>query len=145
MEFIKLETLDSVENAIMDFLPCFEHLTEKVDDIHSYSVKLFNFAEVYILENNSIRKGISVFYANDSEKHIGYISLIGIKQQYRKRGYGKKIIDFTHEVMKSKGMKYSKLEVDNDNNNAYNFYLHEGYSPDEKIASEKSIYLIKPL
>lgn len=67
MKFIKFATLTSIENAIMDFSLCFEHLTEKVEDIHNYCVKLFNNIKVYILDNNGIQMGISVFYTHYSK------------------------------------------------------------------------------
>ena len=144
MEFIKIKNTEIIENAVIEFCQCFPHLKEKIGNIHKYAEKLDEFAEVYILLDNGIRKGISVFYDNDKQNCFGYISLIGIKEQYRKQNLGGITIDFTHEIMRKNGMKYCKLEVDKDNKNAYDFYIHKGYEFCEP-ASDTSIYLLKKL
>ena len=85
-----------------------------------------------------------VFYANDNETRCGYISLIGLKNDYRQKGYGKKMILFTESIMKQEGMESVKLEVDNDNKSAQSFYKKMSFSY-EKKASDNSIYMSKKL
>lgn len=144
MNFLKLTARDDIESIIVEFLPCFPYLVKKIDNIYQYSKKVSVYANVYILADNNKKKGLSIFYANDNDTKTGYISLIGIKDKYRRKGLGTFILNSTHNIMKSSGMIYSKLEVDNDNIKAYKFYVYNGYSY-LCTASETSIYMIKKL
>ena len=59
---------------------------------------------------------------------MGYISLIGVKNDYRGQNIGKHIIYETMKIMKNSEMKKVMLEVDSDNFNAKGFYHHLGFT-----------------
>lgn len=141
MNFIKVNVCESVEKYIEEFLQCFPHFLDKVDNISDIAKKWVGNAEIYIISDDSSTIGISVFYANDLKNKCGYISLIGIKEKYRKKKMGTKLLLYTHQIMKQKGMNKCKLEVDKDNYNAYSFYINNGYEY-YSSATDTSDYLI---
>lgn len=141
MEFVKVNYIKEIESLIKEFLPCFPNLSEKIDDIYAYVEKTNSYAEVYRLTDYVENRGISIFYANDFNRGYGYISLIGIKEIYQRQHLGADILMYTHDIMREKGMLFSKLEVDKDNLNAYGFYLYEGYEY-LNTATETSDYLV---
>lgn len=140
--FQKISTVKEIEDAVREFQPCFPHLKDKINCVHSYAVKLNQFAEVCLLLSDDNKIGLSVFYMNDMNERCGYISLIGIKSQYQKHHLGGTLLLYTLQEMKDNGMEYAKLEVDNDNKNAYEFYKHMGFD-DCESASMNSMYLVK--
>lgn len=142
-EFVRLCRSDDILAALEDFLPCFPHLCEKISSLENFAEKLSNLANVYILkdEDGKSSVGITCFYANDSEKHCGYITLIGIKSEYRRSGYGRALLKFTEQTMAELGMTVVMLEVDADNITAQSFYRQFGFSVSRTL--ENGYYMTK--
>ncbi len=124
---------DNVLTYLYMFKDCFVHLMNKIDTLELYAKKLKEKSKVYIASINNEIVGFCCFYDNDNSTHIGYISLIAIKNNYRKYGYGSDLIDFIKNTMKKSGMYKVKLEVDNDNSVAINFYKKNGFLLDLKL------------
>ena len=121
-EFIKISSKAQILGALNDFADVFPHLKEKIDSIDNYSDKLYRLANVYLgIECGEIF-GMSVFYTNDQIDRTAYISLIGIKEKFRNRGFGKWLLEQSEKQAKYHGMKWLRLEVDLDNENAIHFY-----------------------
>lgn len=131
--------------ALEDFLPCFPHLCEKISSIEDFAEKLTRLANVYILRDDDEKRsvGITCFYANDSEKRCGYITLIGIKSEYRRNGYGRALLKFTEQAMAELGMTAVMLEVDADNSTAQSFYRRLGFSA--SMTLENGYYMTKEI
>lgn len=143
-QLIKLNNQDDILNLLYDFDDVFPHLKEKVSDYKSFAQKLKENAFVYKAVLNDDVFGILVFYANDTQSKKAYISLIGIKKEYRSMGLGKYLMDNCVEISKLNGMKSLMLEVDNDNQNAIEFYINQGYFVVQK-ASDSSFYMKKDI
>ncbi len=143
IDYKKLNTPDEILDALNAFEACFPHLKEKISDLGAFSKKLSQNAEVYVSYEGQKLVGISCFYCNDVQTKIGYITLIGVLPELRGGGFGKAIFDFTAAVMRDKGMKSVRLEVDNDNLGAQKFYTRQGFAFVEQ--NENSSYMIMPL
>ena len=124
---------DNVLTYLYMFKDCFVHLMDKIDTLELYAQKLKEKSKVYTASINNEIVGFCCFYDNDNSTHIGYISLIAIKNNYRKYGYGTNLIDFIKNTMRKSGMCKVKLEVDNDNSVAINFYKKNGFLLDFKL------------
>lgn len=75
---------------------------------------------------------MAVFYANDIEGRKGYISLIGLKSNFRGKGLGKSFLNSIIKEMKKCGMNRVYLEVDDDNQAAMHFYERFGFELEER-------------
>lgn len=143
IEYKKLSTKEEIYERLIEFEICFPHLKEKVPSLLDFANKLNIHAEVYIAIETKKNIGISCFYANDLINYTGYIALIGVIKEKRGLGFGKRLLDFTEFIMRKKNMKYIKLEVDADNDNALHFYERNGF---EKIAQlDNGFYMVKEL
>ena len=143
-QLVKLNNQDDILNLLYDFDDVFPHLKEKVKDYEAFALKLKENAFVYKAAINDNVFGILVFYANDNDTKRAYISLIGVKKEYRATGLGRYLIDSCIEFSKANGMKSILLEVDNDNKNAISFYHRLGFEKTGE-ASKTSIHMKKDI
>lgn len=119
---------DEIEDVIVEFLPYMPRLLYRIDSLYSYIDKLALRAVVVTENDDVVRRGLIVFYSNDKESYIGFIPLIVIKDEYKKCGIGRRLIEFACREMKNRGMKTVRLVVNKDNHNAIGFYKHMGFS-----------------
>ncbi len=143
MRYLQITETNDIYNALLSFSECFPHLKEKVTSLYVFAEKLAYKAEVYIGLSEDKPIGITCFYANDYQTRCGYITLIGVKSNCRKKGIGKDLLCFSIEKMQEKGMQTVKLEVDKDNYTAIGFYQHMGFQTLSEI--ENGFYLIKEI
>lgn len=141
MKFVNVYSYDEIYDLLIEFEECFPHLREKIVDFESFSKKLSEFAKVIICRLGNKNIALSIFYCNDKISRIGYISLIGVKKEFRGLGIGKQLFDQTKNIMKECGMCRIKLEVDKDNLNAKRFYFYLGFKSFEKSYKD-SEYLV---
>lgn len=131
-------------DVLMEFEDCFPHLKEKVSNLQEYAQKVMTYGNVLLAVENETIIGLCAFYDNDTETKVGYITLIGVRKDYRKRQVGKRLLIECEELMRQRGMQSVRLEVDNDNETATLFYIRVGYVKSEE-ASDTSHYMIKQL
>ena len=143
-QLIRVDTHDDVLNLLYEFDEVFPHLKEKVADYDAYALKLKENAFVYKAMIDGKVFGILVFYANDFHRKKAYVSLIGVKKEYRSMGLGRYLMDSCIMMSKKNGMTKLFLEVDFDNKNAMEFYKKAGFMKDAN-ASKSSIYMKKEL
>ncbi len=142
IEFVKITEYGEIEKYINEFLPVFPHLTEKVESIEVFCEKLSRYANFYIGLKGGEVFGIAVFYSNDMQSKNGYITLIGLKPEYRGMGLGVLLLEKCEQTAKQDGMKKMLLEVDNDNSAAISFYKKNGYNQKE-LTQRSSMYMQK--
>ena len=131
-------------SALVEFEDCFPHLTEKISSLPQYAEKVVRFGKVLVAVKNDNVVGLCAFYDNNQDLKNGYITLIGVKEEYRNCHIGQKLLIACEEMMRQSGMQSVKLEVDNDNEVATHFYTRKGYVKSEE-ASDISHYMIKQL
>ena len=105
----------------------FIHMREKVQNYDLFAKKLAQNALVYLIQQNEETCGLSVMYANDTDKLTAFITLFGFLPEWQGKHLGKEMIDFCCTEAKAKGMKSIRLEVDLDNHRAIAFYAHNGF------------------
>ena len=121
----------NVLNILYEFDDVFPHNREKISNYEEWASKISDNGFAVVTDNND-RAGMAVFYANDLEGRKGYISLIGLKPDFRGKGLGKAFLNDIIEEMKKNGMNSVLLEVDDDNQSAKDFYTRFGFELEEK-------------
>jgi ribosomal-protein-alanine N-acetyltransferase len=71
------------------------------------------------------------------EKNIGTIVSIAVKKDYRRKGIGKKLLDYIIEYFKLKNISIINLQVRIDNYEAISFYENNGF---KKVKILKNYY-----
>lgn len=145
MKFLsEVTNKEEIFKALLLFIDVFPHLTEKVCNLEDYAYKLEQYANVYYGSINDKIFGLLVLYTNNGEALESYISLIGVKQEFRHKGFGTYLLQEAQKMSECKKMKSIRLEVDNDNEEAIDFYKRNGFYVCGK-ASESSKYMMKKL
>ena len=134
---------EEIKHAILHLKREFKSLFERVN-IDEYSFKLAENASVIVAIENDKIIGFLSLYLNDNISNIAYITLIGVSLDYQNQGYGSKLLNYAIKLAKSNDMKYIKLEVDNSNRQAKNFYFKNGFVLDSFSARDSS-FLIKSI
>lgn len=119
---------DSIQALLYEFDDIFPHNKEKVSDYAGWAEKLYTFGYVFVEQLDGKNIGLVAFYANDTVNRIGFISLIGIKNDYQKAGLGQCLLQESLSFMKQAGMVECRLEVEKNNVNAMRFYQKNGFS-----------------
>ncbi len=60
-------------------------------------------------------------------KRVGHISGLMVDKKYRRLGIAKKLLDFSKDWFKRKGIKYSYLETSSQNHGAIKFYSKNNF------------------
>lgn len=63
---------------------------------------------------------------------VAHISNLGVKQEHRRQGLGKMLMDEFYEICRQKEINEIRLGVFNKNQNAYQFYQDYGFEPFEQ-------------
>lgn len=73
--------------------------------------------------------GVTGIYSYKNDHDNAWIGFFGIKEEYRGKGYGTKVLKLTEKYAKSMGYKFMRLFTDKlDNDIAINFYKNNGYT-----------------
>ena len=88
--------------------------------IHQKSIFVFAHQENFDI-------GYCVLYTNNPDTKNAYISLIGVKPEYKNLHIGKKMLKVCLEIAESYGMQTCSLEVKKNNTSAISFYQKNGF------------------
>lgn len=143
MKFERLKEKDAIYRAIQSFSTEFSSLKSRVD-LNQYSQKLAEHSYTVLLKDENRVLGVAAMYINDSENKAAFITLIGIRSQFQKSGYGSILLQHCIEKAVEAGMKKIRLEVDNDNPKVRDFYDRNGFQF-ENTSDRDSTFLIKEL
>lgn len=103
-----------------DFSPC---LSSKVD-FEEFVLKIQNHAEL-IVDKAVILRGLVVLYCNDVSNYKAYISLVGIRREFRGMGIARKLMIEAIQKAKDNGMKI--IGIHSNNVVALNLYKSLGF------------------
>ena len=143
MKFERLKEKDAIYRAIQSLSTHCSSLKSRVD-LNQYSQKLAEHSYTVLLKDENRVLGVAAMYINDSENKAAFITLIGIRSQFQKSGYGSILLQHCIEKAVEAGMKKIRLEVDNDNPKARDFYDRNGFQF-ENTSDRDSTFLIKEL
>ena len=118
---------EQISALLEDFKYIFPHLEDRKNNLSDYAKKLNKYGKVYCAKSNNTVFGMVALYDNNKETKEAFIALIGIKDEYRHKGLGTELMISILEVLKSEGMKSLKLEVDNCNLHAIDYYKRNGF------------------
>ena len=118
---------DEIYQLILRFDDVLPHLKEKVADYRTFSQKLSQFAKVRVAVEGDDICGFVVFYANDTQNHRGFVTLLACAREYQGCGVGRFLMEQACAEAAAEGMKVLRLEVDLDNTGAIAFYKKMGF------------------
>ena len=97
----------------------------------------FEFLEYYLMYVNDEVVGISGLYQIPDFSDEIWLGCFGIDKSYRRKGYGKKLLNWTIEKAKKMNMKVLRLYTDfNDNANAVKLYEKIGFIGEKYLAED---------
>ena len=96
-------------------------------DLESYLNKIFQYGKAIIAVNDSGVAGCSLYYSNNLETKIGYITLLCVDSTCRKKGIASSLLEETYSIMKKDGMDYCELSTNENNNKSIHLYTKQGF------------------
>ena len=110
----------------------------------SFSTKLFTNAEFCLCRDKGKLVGMIAFYSNGKGADFAYIPHVYVSPDYRHKGLFRNMLELVINHVKEKGFHEIRLEVEKQNKQAQQSYLHNGF---EMISScninVRSIYMRK--
>ncbi len=126
-KYIELDRSKASSNKVKNYLnnigDYFVPPLNQVVDIHRYANKLVQNADCFFIQKHKKNIGFLAIYTNDYSKKIAFISSISIIPEYQGTGISQKLIDFSIEHSRIKGMECMKIEVNENNTKAIKFYI----------------------
>lgn len=104
----KIHLYNFLKDIDNDFSPC---LSSKVN-IEEYVTKIMNNAELVVDINQALR-GLVVLYCNDTVNHKAYISLCGVRKEFRGKGIARNLMIKAIEIARNSGMKILGIHSNN--------------------------------
>ncbi|GAA0395764.1 hypothetical protein GCM10009133_01050 [Cocleimonas flava] len=105
----------------------FEKLSDRVN-INEYSEKLLESSIQFTLWDNVNLIGLSPCYFNNAEEKIGYISSLTIKEGFRGRKLGSKLITRISEYAKEHDFNVVMVKIHYLNEMSHKFYKKNGFT-----------------
>jgi len=105
----------------------FEKLSDRVN-INEYSEKLLESSIQFTLWDNVNLIGLSPCYFNNVEEKVGYISSLTIKEGFRGRKLGSKLIARISEYAKEHGFNVVMVKIHYLNEMSHQFYKKNGFT-----------------
>lgn len=127
---IEVERLTSFLNDIdEDFIP---PMSKKIS-IPDYAQRLKDKAELLIALSGDQVVGLVGFYCNDPARKNGYLSILGVKKEFRQSGIGTKLLQTAIDTIRGTGIEKILLETVVAELKAP-FYAKHGFEITERIA-----------
>lgn len=140
--FEVLTDINSILTILNEFSDSLDSLRKGYEFRKAMAIKFSHNAKFLTINKDEEEVlGFAAFYCNDKSSLTAYLSMIAIKGEFRKLGYGKYLFDKIVEISLHNHMQTIKLEVNRNNISALSFYKALGFI--EESQSEKSIYLRK--
>jgi len=136
-KYIKSLTKENMEQL---FVENFGGWSDEVSDKKFFSVLENGFVKLFFLENEFV--GYVTYESEKNKKDSCLINDIHIVDRFRKRGIGKKILDFVREECLNHGCRQMKVFVF-ENNPSINFYLKMGFEKKEFLEKSNTWIMIK--
>lgn len=123
--------------------PLFTPLSETLD-LELYARKLSDKASFVVCYSNKEIIGFIAYYLNAKDRQV-YITLICVDEGQQTHGIGSKMLEFLVSKVKQSDIPYDSiaLEVNKQNNKAYNFYIKHEFVEQEDRG--KKLLMVKRL
>ncbi len=96
---------------------------------------------MFILEDDKVAIGflwLYTFYNKYRDLWMGQINYVHVHKNYRKKGYGKKLLKKTQEYFKVKSVRDLRASVMAANSDAMNMFESEGFKPRKVILERRA-------
>ncbi len=140
-EMYKIQSFQKMVEVISECDYAFLKPIMERNDVETLLNKIWNRGIVVAAKENDETIGYIAFYSNDTTTAEAYITLLAIKPEFQKMGYGKGLFKKCVDMSSGYGMKKIRLEVNKNNLSAINFYYHIGFTY-EKDCSPDSMYFV---
>lgn len=129
-EYLQL-TIPKIEKGdLLKFLEEVNHeFTPSLDDkvvLREYATKIQEQASVMIETDRSGICGMVVFYCNNQETKLAYISLVGVSTRARSQGIASRLVKSVCEYINTK--EFYKIGIHSNNQSAIRIYQQLGFS-----------------
>ena len=135
----KLGDLMKIRNLSEDDIITIIKVTESYEDllverssIYWLFWKFFKDTCLVALEENQLI-GYLLGFISQTEPICGYIHMIGVNKNYRRKRIGTTLINYFEEIVASKGAKFIYLTTNLENVGAIEFYKEIGFNDINKI------------
>lgn len=125
---IETHSQEKIKLAMTEVDEAFKDSIVRSDVFPSLFEKICSNAFFIRVEFDSEICAYASMYANDKKSCEAYVSLIAVKQKFRKKRIGTEMMQKCFEHAKICGMQKVKLEVKKDNAAAISFYKKMGFS-----------------
>ena len=113
--------LEDVLHLLNEFNEMFNPPLSSKVDIKVYAEKLSRYAHFLIAEEESQTIGYLAYYKNQNVKEL-YITSFCVSDEYRRKGMGKKLLNYLYDIGVAEGYLNISLEVRRNNETAIEFY-----------------------
>ena len=144
MEVFRTDDEVLKRRAVWAVDPYFPVQLHERPDPEALLLKMLRFADFIVAADGDEPVGLAVIYANDLESRMAYVTMFGVKDEYGRRGIGRKLMAACEELALSRGMDRIRLEVLDSNERAVRFYEKNGFVR-TGACSEDSSYMEKVL
>lgn len=128
-EIVRLEGRQKVGAAWTQLASAFSPpLQETVGDLEALTDKLAERAITLVCRKGGDLLGAISFYANDLEGRVAYVSEFATSREARGSGVGRLLMDAACDLSRRSGMLTIRLEVREDNADAFRFYRRYGFT-----------------
>lgn len=128
--------------VLEDFENVFQRLSSRVSLI-DYAKKTVKYGNVFVVYNGEKPAALIAFYNNDLQSKNAFVTLVGVKSEYRRRHLGTQLLALCENDAKNAGMKTISLEVRKEKDGAIAFYSDNGYK--EYKRSNEAVFMKKDL
>ena len=128
----------------MEFKDYFPLLKNNQDLIRSIAQKVCHNGCLLLSEVDGEHAGIAAFYANDYDTYKAFLSLLAVKDRFRRIGIGRALLESVQSISLAAGMRELILEVRCNNHQAVGFYKWLGFQPVE-ITDHSTLRLRKKI
>lgn len=143
MRFEKINTVNEIIAILNDFTSSLKSLKDGLIDKREYARKIVENGNLLLLKDKDKVVAFCSFYCNDLQSRTAFLSLIAVKSNVGKRGYGSKILEECERYCKINGMEYLQLEVYLENKNAFAFYKKNKFEITK--SNKEKLLMIKKL
>lgn len=128
--------------VLEDFEDVFPRLSSRVSLI-DYAKKTVKYGNVFVVYDGKKPAALIAFYDNDLQSKNAFVTLVGVKSEYRRRHLGTQLLALCESDAKNAGMKTISLEVRKEKDGAIAFYSDNGYK--EYKRSNEAVFMKKDL
>ncbi len=138
-----LQNESEIADILEEFKLCLPSLQKGQVNIKEHAHKFALYACVIKLVIQEDVAAFAAFYCNNISTQVAFLSMIAVKPEFKRRGYGSEILKAAESMSVKVNMKSMQLQVARTNASAQAFYKKLGYCSIKE--DETSVFMSKKL